>query len=198
MGSKAATANAVGVLRQSLGESGYVEGKDILIEYRYAEGQTERLPSLVEQLTRANIDILIASTATVARAAKKSNVTIPIVVANIGNLRGLVDTLARPGGNVTGLTHISIELLPKRLELLKAVVPKVSRFAFLDDSVSEGYKNVAKETQSTAQTLGVQLQRIEVRDPKLEIDNLFQTIVKERIGAFIIESTPRILFTNRR
>ena len=130
----------------------------------------ERLPSLVEQLTRANIDILIASTATVARAAKKSNVTIPIVVANIGNLRGLVDTLARPGGNVTGLTHISIELLPKRLELLKAVVPKVSRFAFLDDSVSEGYKNVAKETQSTAQTLGVQLQRIEVRDPKLEID----------------------------
>ena len=89
MGSKAGSANAVGVLRQSLRELGYVEGKDILIEYRYAEGQPERLPSLVEQLTRANIDILIASTATVARAAKKSHDTIPIDVANIGNLKGL-------------------------------------------------------------------------------------------------------------
>ena len=112
-GSKGATANAVGVLRQSLRELGYIEGKDILIEYRYAEGLTERLPTLVEELTRLDIDILIASSATVARAAKKSNVTIPIVAANIGNLKGLVDSLARPGGNVTGLTHVSIELLGK-------------------------------------------------------------------------------------
>jgi putative tryptophan/tyrosine transport system substrate-binding protein len=187
------TAN-VEVLRQSLRELGYVEGKDILIEYRYAEGQMERLPALVEELTRLKIDILIASSATVARAAKKSNVTIPIVAANIGNLKGIVDSLARPGGNVTGLTHVSIELIGKRLELLKAVVPKVSRFAFLDDGASEGYKNFAQETQRTAQTLGVELHRIEVRRPDPEIENVFQTLLKERIGGFIIEATPRITF----
>src|ERR1044071_5969823 len=103
--------------RQGLRDLGYVEGKTVNIDSRYADGKPERLPQLAEDLIHLKINILLASNATVARAVKKSNVTIPIVVANMGGLSGLVDSLARPGGNVTGVTHISIELLGKRLEL---------------------------------------------------------------------------------
>jgi putative ABC transport system substrate-binding protein len=191
-------ARSLDTLRQGLRDLGYVEGKTINIEYRYAEGRSERLEESVEELVRLKVDILVASSATVARAAKKSNVTIPIVVANMGDLKGLVDSLARPGGNVTGLTHISIELLGKRLELLKEVLPKVSRFVFLDDVTTEGYKRVAKETQDAAKALGVQLQVVEVKAPNSDIDAIFQTMVKERIGAFITESTPRISFHRKK
>jgi putative tryptophan/tyrosine transport system substrate-binding protein len=184
--------------RQGLRELGYVQGKNINIEYRYAEGRSERLAESAEELVHLKVDILVASSAAVARAAKKSNVTIPIVVANMGDLKGLVDSLARPGGNVTGLTHISIELLGKRLELLKEVLPKVSRFGYLDDVTSEGYKRVAKETQDAAKALGVQLQVVEVKAPNSDIEGVFQTMVKERIGAFITESTPRISFHRKK
>jgi putative ABC transport system substrate-binding protein len=184
--------------RQGLRELGYVEGKNINIEYRWAEGKPERLQVLAEELVRLKVDILCAANATVARAAKKSNVTIPIVVANIGELNGLVDSLARPGGNVTGLTHISIELLGKRLELLKSALPKVFHFVFLDDGNSKGYQRVAKETQGAAKALGVQLQVVEVKAANSDIEGVFQTMVKERIGAFIVESTPRILFQRKK
>ena len=98
------------VFRQSLRDLGYIEGKNITIEYRYGEGKSERLQQLAEELVRFNVDILVASTATAARSMRKATTTIPIVVANMGSLTGLVDSLARPGGNVTGLTHISSEL----------------------------------------------------------------------------------------
>src|ERR1043166_9370193 len=116
----------------------------------------------------------------------------------MGRLSGLVDSLAQPGGNVTGLTHISIELLGKRLELLKEALPKVSRFMFLDDAITKGYQRVAKETQGAAKALGVQLQVVEVKANNSDIEDVFQTMVKERIGAFIVESTPRILFQRRK
>jgi putative tryptophan/tyrosine transport system substrate-binding protein len=192
------TALRLDAFRQGLRELGYTEQKNINIEFRYADGRSERLAELVEELLRLKVDILFAANATVARAAKKSNVTIPIVVANMGDLKGLVDSLARPGGNVTGLTHISIELLGKRLELLKEVLPKVSRFVFLDDATTAGYKGVAKETQDAAKALGVQLQVVEVKAPNSDIEGLFQTMVKERIGAFITESTPRISFHRKK
>jgi putative tryptophan/tyrosine transport system substrate-binding protein len=178
--------------RQGLRDLGYFERKNINIEYRYAEGRFERLPELAEELVRLRVEILVVSSATVARAVQKSNVTIPIVAANMGDLVGLVENLARPGSNVTGLTHISIELLGKRLELLKEVLPKVSRFMFLDDATTYGYKGVAKETQSAAKALGVQLQVIDVTASNSRIENVFQTMVKERIGGFIIEATGRI------
>ena len=178
--------------RQGLRELGYVQGKNINIEYRYAEGRSERLAESAQELVHLKIDILVASSAAVARAAKKSNVTIPIVVTNMGDLSGLVASLARPGGNVTGLTHISIELLGKRLELLKEVLPRVSRFVYLDDATSKGYKRVAEETQNVAKALRVQLQVVEVKAPGSDIEGVFQTMVKERIGAFITEATPRI------
>jgi putative tryptophan/tyrosine transport system substrate-binding protein len=184
--------------RHGLRDLGYVEGKTVNIDYQYADGKPERLPQLAEELIDLKINILLASNATVARAAKKSNVTIPIFVANIGELSGLVDSLARPGGNVTGLTHISIELLGKRLELLKDALPKVSRFVFLDDAITKGYQRVAKETQGAAKALGVQLQVVEVKATNSDIEGVFQTMVKERIGAFIVESTPRILFQRKK
>ena len=180
------------LFRQGLRDLGYVEGKTINIEYRYAEGRLERLPELAEELVRLKVEILVVTSATVARAAKKSNITIPIVAASMGDLVGLVESLARPGSNVTGLTHISIELLGKRLELLKEVLPKVSRFMFLDDATTYGYKGVAKETQSAAKALGVQLQVIDVKATNSHIESVFQTMVKERIGGFIIEATPSI------
>jgi putative tryptophan/tyrosine transport system substrate-binding protein len=186
------------LFRQGLRDLGYVEGKTINIEYRYAEGRFERLPELAEELVRLKIEILVVTSATVARAAKKSNITIPIVAANMGDLVGLVESLARPGSNVTGLTHISIELLGKRLELLKEVLPKVSRFMFLDDATTYGYKGVAKETQSAAKALGVQLQVIDVKATNSHIESVFQTMVKERIGGFIIEATPSINFQRKK
>ena len=180
------------LFRQGLRDLGYVEGKTINIEYRYAEGRLERLPELAEEVVRLKLEILVVTSATAARAAKKSNITIPIVAANMGDLVGLVESLARPGSNVTGLTHISIELLGKRLELLKEVLPNVSRFMFLDDTTTYGYKGVAKETQSAAKALGVQLQVIDVKATNSHIESVFQTMAKERIGGFIIEATPAI------
>ena len=158
----------------------------------------ERLPELAEELVRLKVEILVVSSATVARAAKKSNVTIPIVATNMGDRVGLVESLAQPGGNVTGLTHISIELLGKRLELLKEVLPKVTRFMFLDDTTTYGYKGVAKETQSAAKALGVQLQVIDINASNSHIESVFQTMVKERIGGFIIEATPSINFQRKK
>jgi len=190
--SATAPSPAIEALQQGLRDLGYVEGKNIHIEYRFAEGNTERLPELFEELQRLKIDLLITTSATVARVARKANDKIPIVVANMGSLAGLVDSLARPGGNVTGLTHISIELLGKRLGLLKEAVPKVSRVAFLDDSISDGYKNVAKDTQRTATALGVDLRRLEIIRSNPSLDSVFQTMAKERIGAFLIEATPRV------
>jgi len=186
------------LFRQGLRDLGYAEGKNINIEYRYAEGRFERLPELAEELVRLKVQILVVTSATAARAAKKSNVTIPIVATNMGDRVGLVESLARPGGNVTGLTHISIELLGKRLELLKEVLPNVSRFMFLDDTTTYGYKGVAKETQSAAKALGVQLQVIDVKASNSHIESVFQTMVKERIGGFIIEATPSINFQRKK
>ena len=120
--------------RQGLRQLGYVEGKNLLIEYRYADGRFERLPALAEELVRLNVQIIVTDTAAPARAAKKLTSTIPIVVISAGNplQTGLVASLSRPEGNITGLTSLTFELHGKRLELLKEADPKVSRFAFLD------------------------------------------------------------------
>ena len=186
--------------RKGLRELAYVEGKNINIEYRYAEGRFERLPALVEELVHLKIDVLLASSATVARAAKKSNLTIPIVVANIGDLSELVASLARPGGNVTGLTAYTAELLGKRLELLKEVVPKVSRFAFLNaaDSAATASGDAFKEAQGPAKVLGVQFKLVEVKAQNPDIEGAFQIMAKERIGALITSPVPVIFFHRKR
>ena len=156
-----ATALRLDAFRQGLRELGYVEGKNIIVEHRYAEGKSERLTELAEDLARLKVDIFVVPNDTTARAAKKATPAIPIVMASSGNPigTGVIASLARPGGNVTGLTSYSAELLGKRLELLKEVLPKVSRFAFLNDASSEvsAARVAFKEAQGPAKALGVQL-----------------------------------------
>ena len=194
-GGEAASALRVKAFRQGLRELGYVEGKNIIIEYRYAEGRFERLPELAEELVRLKVDVLVVSSITVVRTARKVTATIPIVVAGAGDPigSGLVATLARPGGNVTGLYIYSPELIGKRLELLKEVVPKVSRFAFLNDTDSTASKSMFKDAQVAAQALAVQFQLIEVKGPNPDLEGAFQVMVKERIGALI--TSPGALIT---
>src|SRR5882724_4427755 len=183
--------------RLGLRELGYVEGKNINIEYRYAEGRFERLPELAEELVRLKVEILVVPSATAAQAAKKSNVTIPIVMTRAGDpfSNGLVASLARPGGNVTGLYQYSPELVGKRLELLKEVLAKVTRFAFLNSAdgtaARSGFEDQGK---IAAKTLGVQFQLVEVKAPNPDLEGAFRVMVKDRIGALIISSAPLISF----
>ena len=172
--------------RQGLRELGYIEGKNLIIEYRYAEGRPERLPALAEELVRLKVDIIVTDTAAPARAARKATSTIPIVMVSAGNpiQAGLVASLARPGGNVTGLTGLTSELHGKRVELLKEVVPKVTRFAFLDDD-DRVEQSPFKYAQEAAQTLAVRLDRVEVKTANPDFDGAFRMMAKERVGAVI-------------
>jgi putative ABC transport system substrate-binding protein len=165
---------------------GYIEGKNLIIEYRYADGRPERLPALAEELVRLKVDIIVTDTAAPARAARKATSTIPIVMVSAGNpiQAGLVASLARPGGNVTGLTGLTGELLGKRFELLKEVVPKVTRFAFLDDDDIVDLSPF-KYAQEAAQALGVRLDRVEVKTANPDFDGAFRMMAKERVGAVI-------------
>ena len=187
--------------RQGLRDLGYVEGKNINIEYRYAEGRLERLPELAEELVRLKVDIFVVANDATARAAKKSTATIPIVMVGSGNPigSGVIVSLARPGGNVTGLTSYTAELLGKRLELLKEVVPKVSRFAFLNaaDSAATASGDAFKEAQGAAKVLGVQFKLVEVRAQNPDIEGAFRIIDKERIGAVITSPVPVIGSTEK-
>jgi putative ABC transport system substrate-binding protein len=175
--------------REGLRELGYVEGKTIIIEYRYADGRPERLTALAEELIHLKVDIIVADTSAAGRAAKKATSTVPIVIASGSDptQSGLVASFARPGGNVTGLTNYSGELLGKRLELLKEVVPKVSRFALLSDA-GIGPRltlSMLPDAQVAAQALGVKLQLVEVKAQDPDIDGAFRVMAKERSGAFI-------------
>ena len=182
--SRAAESRRLEFFRQGLRELGYIEGKNLIIEYRYAEGRPERLPALAEELVRLKVDIIVTDTAASARGARKATSTIPIVMVSAGNpiQAGLVASLARPGGNVTGLTGLISELYGKRVELLKEVVPKVTRFAFLDDD-DRVEQSPFKYAQEAAQALGVKLQRIEVKTSDPDLDGAFRMMVKERVGA---------------
>jgi ABC-type uncharacterized transport system substrate-binding protein len=189
--SRAATPRRLEVFRQGLRELGYIEGKNIVIEYRYADGRLERLPALAEELVGLKVHVIVTDTAAPARAAKKATSTIPIVVVSAGNPTqgGLVASLARPGGNVTGLTGLTSELLGKRLELLKEVVPKASLFAFLDDD-EIGDLSPFKYAQESAQALGVKLERVEIKTSNPDFDGAFRMMVKERVGGLITSQGP--------
>ena len=176
--------------RQGLRQSGYIEEKDIVIEYRYADGRNQRLPALAEELIRLKVEVIVADSIASARAAKKATSTIPIVMASVGDpiVAGLVNSLARPGGNITGTTDYNAALLGKRLELLKEVVPKVSRFAFLIDVNSATSKPMFKDGQAAAQALGVKLQLMEIKLPDPDLEGAFRAMAKQRIGALITGS----------
>jgi putative tryptophan/tyrosine transport system substrate-binding protein len=173
--------------RQGLRDLGYIEGKNIVIEFRYAEGKRDRVPSLVAELVQLKVDVLISGDDTAIRAAKEATKTIPIVmIINQDPVAtGLVDSLARPGGNITGISRLTRELNGKRLELLTEVVPGMARVSILWDSSSEGAKISFKEDQAAARALRIQLQSLEVRGPNPDLNGAFQSAVKGRASALV-------------
>jgi putative ABC transport system substrate-binding protein len=172
---------------QGLRELGWVEGKNVGIEYRYAEGRSERLPDLAADLVRLKTDIIVAAITPEALAAKNATKTIPIVVASMGDPveLGLVESLAHPGGNITGLTNIPAEQVGKRLELLKEIIPKLSRVAVLWDPRNQTSALAWKEIQLPARRLGVQLHSLELRSPN-DFDKAFEAATKARADALAI------------
>ena len=186
--------------RQALAELGYVEGRNVVIELRSAEGRVERFPALAAKLVSLKVDLMLAFSTPSARAARQATTTIPIVVPTMQDpvRDGLVASLARPGGNVTGLTFLGSELLPKRLELLKETIPGVARVAVLwhPGGVSEhGGHEMMKEAEVAARRLGVQLHMVRVEAPD-DLDKAFSTMGRWRADAFIPLPSP-MLFAER-
>src|SRR5262245_15089603 len=179
--------------RQGLRELGYIEGKNIIMEYRYADGKIQRLQELAAELVRLKVDIIVASDVQPAVAARKTTATTAIVIAGGRDPveAGLVASLAHPGGNVTGVTNLSPELLGKRLELLKEAVPRISRVAVLNASGGgQRTAELTKEMVGPAQGLGIQLKVIEVQTPNLDFDQALRSAAAERIDALLIGATP--------
>jgi putative tryptophan/tyrosine transport system substrate-binding protein len=167
--------------RQGLRELGYVEGKNIIIEYKFAEGKRDLVASMVSELVHLKVDVIVSGGAGPTRAAKQATSTIPIVFAQdldpVGN--GFVASLARPGGNITGLSTLQVELAGKRLELLKEVVPKLSRVAVIGSSTSADNARQLKETETAAAALGLKIRFFDMRMPN-DIEPTFQAAVEPR------------------
>ena len=176
--------------QQGLRGLGYVVGKNILIEYRYSEGKVERLPELAEELVRLKVDVFVTIGTPPSQAAKAATTTIPIVMALISDPvgAGLVASLARPGGNVTGLSTVSQDLSGKRLELLKETIPKVSRVAVLYDPNDPAKVAEFKETEVAARPLRVQLQSLQVRSID-EFEAAFKGATRAKAGSVLVLPT---------
>jgi putative ABC transport system substrate-binding protein len=184
----------VEAFRQGLRELGYVEGKNIVIEYRYAEGKLDRLSELAAELVRLKVDVIVTAGPVPTRAAKEVTVTIPIVMGfdddPVGS--GFVASLARPGGNITGLSTLSPEISGKQLELLKEIIPKLSRVAVLGTSTRPGNAQELREVELAAGALGVKLQYGDVLSPK-DIEPAFQAARKGRADALLVLGSPVLI-----
>jgi len=196
-GSPSGLAARTEAFRQGLRELGYVEGKNIVIEYRYAEGKFDRLPDLAAELVRLKVDIIVSVGPAVTRRLKEATKTIPIVMGfdndPVGS--GFVASLARPGGNITGLSTLAPELSGKQLELLKEIVPKLSRVAVLGNSPEPGNAQNLKEVELAAKAFGVKVQYLDVLSPK-DIETAFRAASKERADAVLMLPSP-VVFSQR-
>ncbi|HEX6174612.1 MAG TPA: ABC transporter substrate-binding protein [Candidatus Binatia bacterium] len=173
--------------RQGLRESGYVEGKNILIEYRWSEGgKLDRLPELATELVSLGVDVIVTSGTPPVLAAKQATNTIPIVAANADNLveLGVVASLARPGGNVTGSTRVDADFSAKRLELLKETLPKLSRLAVLSHGALGGDQEELKEIQAAAEPLGVQIHSVTAQEPD-QFSGAYAEMIRRRADALV-------------
>ena len=181
----------VETFQQGLSKRGYVEGKNLAIEYRWAEGKPERFPGFAVDLVRLKVDVIVAATTPAALAAKNATETLPIVMVVIADPvgSGLVRSLARPGGNVTGLSFLAADLGPKQLQLLKEVVPEISRVAVLWLPTNPGHVFILRGLEAVAPTLRVTLQRLEIRGPE-EFEGAFAAMSKERAGGLIVLPEP--------
>jgi putative ABC transport system substrate-binding protein len=175
------------ILRQGLRDLGYVEGKNIRVELRSAEGKAERFPSLVAELVQLKVDVLVSTSSVAVRAAKQATKTIPIVMVTNQDpvATGIVDSLAHPGGNITGITLLTRDLSGKRLELFKEVVPAISRVGILLDADAPSASSELKGYEAAARALKVELQSLEVRGPNPDFPAAFAAAAKGRVSALI-------------
>jgi len=190
-------ANLVGPFRDGFRELGYVEGRNILIEYRWAEGQYERFPALIAELVALKVDLIVTAGTPASLAVKKAAPSLPLVMVAVGDPVGvgLVASLARPGGNATGLSSIAPELEGKRLELLREVAPKLSHIAVLWNPDNPFHAGSLKEMRAAAQVLGIRAQLLGIRVSE-ELPAAFAAIVKERPGALLVLAD-RVFLHNR-
>jgi putative tryptophan/tyrosine transport system substrate-binding protein len=179
------------LFQRMLGELGYVEGKNIAFEYRSADNKLDRLPTLADELVRLKVDVLVTPGGTETLAAKNATRTIPIVFVNVDDpvAVGLVDSLARPGGNITGLTNIATALAGKRLELLKETIPKLIRVAVLWNPQGATSAQQWKETQLSARQMGLQLHSMEVSSAN-KYESAFKEAIKARSAALAVTLHP--------
>jgi ABC-type uncharacterized transport system substrate-binding protein len=182
----------VEAFRQGLRDLGYIEGKNILIEYRYIEGRVDRIPSLVAELMQLKVDVFISGNLVAIRAAKEATKTIPIVMVTTADpvTAGLIDSLARPGGNITGLSRLNRDLRGKRLELLKEVVPRISRVGVLwDTSSAPELATAFKDYETAARALKIPIQSLKVRSSNPDLEGAFRDAAKGRVSALVTNRT---------
>jgi putative tryptophan/tyrosine transport system substrate-binding protein len=190
-------ANLVEPFREGLRDLGYDEGRNVLIEYRWAEAKYERLPALIAELIALKVDVIVTAGTPAALAVKKATTSVPLVMVAVGDPvgTGVVASLARPGGNITGLTSIAADLEGKRLELLREVIPKLSHVAVLWNPASPFSVVAEREVHAAAQVLRMKVLSLGVRTPE-ELQDAFATIVRERPGALLVVAD-RVFLHNR-
>jgi ABC-type uncharacterized transport system substrate-binding protein len=196
-GSSSSMESRINAFQKRLRELGYKEGQNIVVEYHYAEGNYNRLTAIATDLVRSNANVIVTWAIPVTQVVKNATNTIPIVMAGGGNPveTGLVESLAKPGGNITGLATIQNELTGKRLELLKEAVPKISRVAFVFNPEGQVPTQGYEPLKGFAQSLKISLEPLEIRKPN-EIDKAFAAIPKSRVDGLLLESDP-VFNTNR-
>jgi len=195
----AGSAVLLDVFRQELSKLGWIEGKNITIEYRFAEQKNERLPELAADLVRLKVDLIVVAGTPSGLPAKKATTTIPIVMATSADPvgAGLVASLARPGGNITGNASLSPELNTKRLEILKDAVPKLARVGFLR-TPGAGASLQLKEIRPAALALKVKLEEIETQPDATGLESAFQTAKQKQVGAIMTQATRRFFAERKR
>jgi putative tryptophan/tyrosine transport system substrate-binding protein len=196
--SASVVATRVEAFREGLRELGYVEGKNIVMEYRFGEGKSNEVTNLAVELARSKVDVIVTAGAAGTRSAKEATVTIPIVMGNEGDPvgSGFVASLARPGGNITGMSTLSPEISGKQLEILKDIVPKLSRVATLGNLTTPGNAQALKEIELASGALGVQVQYLEVKVPA-DIEVAFRSASKGRADAVIALPNPVATFDRK-
>jgi putative ABC transport system substrate-binding protein len=183
--------------RQGLAEYGYEEGRNLLIEFRFSEDRDDRLPELAAELVALKVDLIVASGTPASFAVRDATSTIPLVMGGVAAdpvATGLVDSLAHPGGNVTGMSMMSAPLSGKRLELFKEIMPGLARVAVFWNRPNPAYGPILRELEAAAATLGMKLQRVEVRAPE-DFEGAFTAATREQAGALVVPADP--LTTNR-
>jgi putative ABC transport system substrate-binding protein len=190
----------VEALRQGLRELGDIEGKNFIIEYRGAEGKSDRIPSLIAELVQLKVDVLVVPVAGAIVEAKRATKTIPIVmITGIDPVAtGFIDSLAHPGGNITGLSTLSLDLSGKRLGLLKEVVPRLSRVGVLRSPNEQSAVIAFKEYSDTARALKIELRSLDVQSPNPDLEGAFKAAVKDRVGALVTVTSGPLFLQQKR